>query len=409
VPEELPAEPPRVTFSEVLAVREFRRLWLAGAQSLLGDQLARVALALLVFDRTSSAADTALVYALTYLPAILGGVLLSGLADRFPRRTVMIVSDLLRVPLLGLMAIPRLPIWLLGVALILVVVLGVPFSAAQGALLPQILGDRGYVAGAGLRMVTDQGAQVLGFAFGGAIVAALGAHWALGLDAVSFAASALIVRFSVIDRERPDGAAGRSAGAFRSTADAVRLISSNRQLWTLMGLGWLAGFYVIPEGLAAPYGYGVGSGPTGVGLLMASLPAGQALGSWVLVRFVPERRRAGLVAPLAGASGLALTGCLASPGLGVSIALWAASGLAAAYQIQAATSFVSAIPDGQRGLALGLASSGLIAIQGVGILAGGFVGQQIGVSTTVGCAGAAGAILALLLGYVRRSINRQNI
>ena len=51
-----------------------------------GDQFAQVAIAILVYGRTHSAFLTALAYALTYLPPIAGGPLLSGLADLFPRR-----------------------------------------------------------------------------------------------------------------------------------------------------------------------------------------------------------------------------------------------------------------------------------------------------------------------------------
>ena len=68
----------RVSFLDALRVPEFRVLWLADAQSMAGDQLARVALSVLVFERTSSALLTALTYALTFLPALIGGALLSG-------------------------------------------------------------------------------------------------------------------------------------------------------------------------------------------------------------------------------------------------------------------------------------------------------------------------------------------
>src|SRR2546427_98864 len=129
----------RVRFTDVLRVREFRALWIADAQSGAGDQLARVALSLLVFERTSSSALTALTYALTFLPALVGGALLSGLADRYPRRTVMIVCDLLRAGLVGLMALPQLPLWALGGLLILAVLIGSPFLAAENALIPDIL------------------------------------------------------------------------------------------------------------------------------------------------------------------------------------------------------------------------------------------------------------------------------
>ena len=85
----------RSYYREVFAIGEFRALWSAQVLSYAGDQFAQVAIAILVYGRTHSPFLTALAYALTYLPPIAGGPLLSGLADLFPRRRVMIVSDLL--------------------------------------------------------------------------------------------------------------------------------------------------------------------------------------------------------------------------------------------------------------------------------------------------------------------------
>lgn len=67
----------RVGFREVLRVREFRYLFIADIQSQLGDQLARVALSVLVFSRTGSTLLTAAVFALTFLPAVLAGWVLA--------------------------------------------------------------------------------------------------------------------------------------------------------------------------------------------------------------------------------------------------------------------------------------------------------------------------------------------
>jgi MFS family permease len=62
--------------------REFRVLWLGGLISCVGDQFARVALSLIAFHQTGSAGLTAITYALTFLPSVLGGPLLGGLAAR---------------------------------------------------------------------------------------------------------------------------------------------------------------------------------------------------------------------------------------------------------------------------------------------------------------------------------------
>src|SRR5690349_15694853 len=160
-------------FRDVLRNGEFRALWGAELLSIFGDQLARVALALLVFQQTSSAVVTALTYALTFAPAVLGGALLSGLADRFPRRGVLVATDLLRAGLAAGMAVPHLPLPALWVLVGVLSMAAAPFKAAQLALLPRILAGDRYVIGLSVRQITGQTAQLAGFASGGLLLTAL--------------------------------------------------------------------------------------------------------------------------------------------------------------------------------------------------------------------------------------------
>jgi len=95
VPEPPPARP--ATFREVFRNREFCATRLAEFCSITGDQFARVALTVVVYQRTRSPLLTALTYAVSYLPRIGGSLLPSDLADRFPCRTVMIGADLIRM------------------------------------------------------------------------------------------------------------------------------------------------------------------------------------------------------------------------------------------------------------------------------------------------------------------------
>ncbi len=391
----------RITFGDVLRVAEFRSLWMADAQSMAGDQLARVALSILVFERTNSAALTALTYALTFLPAIVGGALLSGLADRLPRRSVMIGCDVIRAVLLAAMAMPHLSLWAICVLLVASVLAGRPFSSAEQALLPDILEGDAYVVGSALRMMTNQTAQLAGFAVGGVVISVIGPRAGLAVDAATFALSALIITLTV--RHRPAPAHnpeedGTRPSTWRQLSAATRLIATDSRLRTLLALGWLAAFLVVPEGLAAPYAHQLSAGATAIGLLMAAGPAGGALGAYLFVR-IPERRRVVLIGPLAAASGLALTGTILEPGLPASIALWGVSGLFAAYQVQAAASFVRAVPNRHRGQTVGLASSGLLAVQGLGVLLFGVAADQLGAADAIALAGAIALALAIPLGF----------
>lgn len=161
----------RSSYREVFAIREFRALWTAQVLSFAGDQFAQVAIAILVYRRTHSAFLTALAYALTYLPPIAGGPLLSGLADLFPRRGVMIVCDLLRVATVGLMAIPGMPFAALSMLLFCTVLTGAPFSSARAALLPDVLPGDKFVLGSAIGNISYQASQILGFVAGAAVVA----------------------------------------------------------------------------------------------------------------------------------------------------------------------------------------------------------------------------------------------
>jgi MFS family permease len=228
----------------VFRVPEFRVLWAAELVSIAGDQLARVALAVLVYGRTGSALWAAGAYALTFLPALLGGVMLSGLADRCRRREVMIAADVARAVLVAVMAIPDLPLWALCAVLVVVVLLGSPHTAAQGALFPEVLEGELYERGLAVRQITSQTAQLAGFATGGLLVAAVSPAVALLANAVSFALSALVVRFGVADRPVPPGPGPDGAvGGLRGIVAGLMEIATDRRRRALVLLAWLVGWY----------------------------------------------------------------------------------------------------------------------------------------------------------------------
>jgi predicted MFS family arabinose efflux permease len=388
--------PSRVTFVDVLRFPEFRVLWLADAQSMAGDQLARVALSVLVFERTASALLTAVTYALTFLPALIGGALLAGLADRMPRRRVLIAGDLMRAVLLAMMAIPGTSLWLVCALLVLVVLVGSPFSAAESALLPEILPGETYIVGTGLRTITNQLAQLGGFAFGGIAVATIGARASLAIDAFTFAVSALLITLGVRRRPAPARQSGDGEPSYLASVTAgAKLVAKTPKLRTLLGFSWLLGLYVVPEGVAPPYAHSLGAGAAGVGLLMAACPTGTAIGTYLFIRLVPSASRPAWMPPLAIIGGLPLVVCWLRPGIAVSIVLWAISGAATAYQVQVVTEYIRAIPDNRRAQAVGVAASGLLAAQGIGILLGGIVASRFGAASAVGLAGGVAAGLAV--------------
>jgi MFS family permease len=387
----------RATYREVFAIGEFRALWTASALSYIGDQLAQVALAVLVYHRTGSPLLTAVTYALTYLPPIVGGPVLSGLADLFPRRTIMVVCDVLRAGLLALMALEHLPFAALCVLVFVSVLLSAPFTAARAALMPDILTGDTYVAGSAINNITHQATQIVGFLAGGAIVAGVGTYEALGIDAVTFGVSALLLLAGVRGRPAPTGAEHESVSLWRNTRDGARLVFGDPALRSLVAFAWLCGFYVIPEGLAAPYANTFRGSPVIVGLLMSAMPVGMVVGAFVFSRFVAPSDRIRLMGWMSMLACAPLIGSGLRPPLWAVVVLWALSGVGSAYQLAANAAFVAAVPASGRGQAFGLAQSGILAGQGLGILIGGAAAQTLGPEAVVALAGVAGLFAASIL------------
>jgi hypothetical protein len=390
----------RARFSDVFAVTEFRALWLANLLSVAGDQLALVALTILVYDRTHSPLLTAATYAVSFLPWLIGGFTLAGLADRLPRRQVMVTCDLVRAGLVMAMAAPGVPLWLLVGLLFFVTLLDSPFRSARSAMIPDILPGDLYVLGTAAMQTTNRSARCLGFALGGVVVGLLGVRTALAADAVTFGASALLAWSGV--RPRPAAAEVRGTTARALAADGVRLVFGDGQLRTLMMLGWLVPFYAVPEALAVPYATQFHSGAVAAGLVFAAGPFGAMAGSVAFSRWVSPPTRLRWIGPLALCSCAALVVCALRPGLAVSLAIFAAAGAFSAYQLAANAAFVATVPSRNRGQAFGLANGGIQVGQGLWFIAAGVAAEVAKPTTVVAGSGALGAIAALTLALLWR-------
>jgi predicted MFS family arabinose efflux permease len=385
------------TFRDVFAVAEFRALWAAQLLSVIGDQLARVALTILVYDRTRSALLAAVTFVASIVPTFVGGVTLAWLADRYPRRRVMIASDLARCALVLVMAIPGVPLAGLVLLLFVVTLVGAPFTSARAAVYPDVLtGDR-YVLGTAVTLTTFQFAQVLGFAAGGVAAGFLGTRWSLVIDAATFAASALIVRVRV--RSRPAPAAGdhQETSRLAGVIAGARLVFARPALRTPMLFGWLAAFYNAPEGVVTALARNLHGGAAAVGVILAAAALGETAGAIVLSRFVAPPIRLRLMGPLAVGTCAVLVLFFWQPGLPGSLLILVASGLCASYQIAANAAFVGAAPHEQRSQAFGLAQGGMSLGQGIVLILAGAAADSHSAARVIAVCGAVGTVVALAI------------
>lgn len=391
----------RPTYGQIFGLAEFRALWVAQILSVGGDQLARVALTLLVYDRTRSALLAAVTFAASVVPSFVGGIWLSGLADRLPRREVMIVCDLLRAGLVTVMVLSGIPIFVLVCLLFLVTLIGAPFTAARAALYPDILPQERYVLGQAVTLTTIQLAQVLGFATGGIIVGFFGVHTSLLIDAVTFLASALITRLWVHARPAPQLRSDPRATSSAGLRSGLGLVFGDTRLRTPMLLGWLAAFYNAPEGIAAPLGISLGGGAVAVGLLLAAFALGASAGALVFSRVAGPSQRSRWMVPMAGTACAVLILFALRPPLAVAVVILVFGGLFDSYQVGASAAFVSAVPAEQRSQAFGIAQGGMSLGQGIAMVLAGVAAERYAPSLVVAACGVVGTVVAIAISISR--------
>src|SRR5215831_19574227 len=227
----------RAGYRDVLGVGEFRAIFVANVVSMLGSIVAAVALTVLVYQQTRSAALAASVLALSFLPYLLGGILLGAAADRLPARRVLVGCDLASALLVACMVVPGMPVPGLLALLFANGLIAPVYQGVRSAALPQILppGPR-YVLGRSLMRMVAQSAQIVGYGVGGLLLAILPPRCALAADALSFAASGVMLRFGTARRPAP---AGRSGSMARDSLTGLRSTFAHRPTRRVLLFSWL--------------------------------------------------------------------------------------------------------------------------------------------------------------------------
>ncbi|MBT2444948.1 MFS transporter [Streptomyces sp. ISL-36] len=379
-------------YRAVLGVREFRTVFLAHLLSLLGVVVSEIALTVLVYDLTRSPLLSSLTFALGFLPYLLGGTLLAGLADRYPARRVLVVCDLVCAGCVALMVVPATPVAGLLVLRCAVAAVAPVFNGTRMATLADILGEGElFVLGRSLLRIVSQSALLAGFGVGGVLLTVVPPRGAIAITAATFVASALLLRFGT--RRRPARAAGKREGLGGTWA-----VLRNRRVRALMLLFWVPPLFIVtPEALAAPYADRIGASPAALGLLMCAMPVGTIAGELYAGSALSAATRSRIVVPLVVTGLLPFLVYAVEPGVALAALALLLAGATGAYTLGLDAWFVAAVPEEQRGRAMTLMTAGMMTIQGVGMAAAGVAAEFVPVHLVVVGAGVLGTVCVLAL------------
>ncbi|MFE2585730.1 MFS transporter [Streptomyces sp. NPDC059378] len=401
------AAPAPTGYARVFAVREFRAVFAAHLLSMLGVVVAEIALSVLVYDLTGSPLLSALAFALGFLPYLIGGTLLAGVADRHPARRVLVVCDLVCAGCVALMVTPGAPIAVLLALRCVLAVVSPVFSGTRMATLADILGDGDlFVLGRSLLRIVAQSALLVGYGLGGLLLTVVSPRHALLVTVGTFLASAALLRLGT--RRRPARVRGTGALVGDSLRGA-RQVLADRRVRVLLLLSWVPPmFSVAPEALAAPYADGLGAGSTGLGLLMCALPVGTIAGELFAGARLRPATRERVALPLVCLTLLPYLGYALHPGLALSLLLLLVAGAGSAYTLGVDQWLVRDVPEELRGRAMTLLTAGLMTLQGLGMALAGAAAEVAGVRAAVAGAGALGAVCCTLLAVQARRTERRD-
>lgn len=280
--------------------RNFRQLWLGQVVSQLGDWFNTMAIFRLLQDLTQdSARAIGLMLVARFLPSFIVGPLSGVVADRFSRRHVMILSDLLRaVVVLGFLLVRRPEhVWLVYALTILQLVFSTFFEPAKTAVIPSIVSGRELLAANAISSVTWSVMLTLGAAFGGVVTGWFGTDAAFILDSLTYLASALLiagVRFPRHPlRAKTKLTLGKALG-ITDTIEGARYVWQRPRVFALMMVkpAWGVGGGILT--LLAVFGEKVfpvgGKAAIGIGVLYAARGIGTAIGPITMRRISGETR-----------------------------------------------------------------------------------------------------------------------
>lgn len=383
--------------------RAFTTLLLSETVSLIGDRLVALVLVTLVYQRTGSAAWVAALMMCKAVPAVALGTLAGVVADRWPRRRIMVTANLVQGLLV--LAIPSVDSvsGILAVYLVMSVV-NQFFLPARAATIPSLVGDDALPAANAKFAGAFVAALALGPVLGGVLTEHLGYAAAFYVDALTFLVPALAVASvdipHVVRHRMPTLRADSREGlALLRTDSGIRAaLIGTTAAYLVIGTMSVTGVVLAQQAFH--------TGPTGFGLMMSSLGMGMLVGAVTIGRAGAAWRNRPLIPIGLAAAGAATLGLAFVQLLPLALPLSLAMGVGLiATQVRATTTLQSAPPE-LRGRALGLnqVATGVAQIAATVLSAWGTTSR--GATVVIAGVGGLAIIVALALRTAAQAPNR---
>jgi len=266
---------------------KYRSLWLAQVISLSGDWFNTIASVIIVNRYSTSGLAVGGLFIARALPPFLLGPVAGVVADRFDRRKVLILSDVLRAGIVLCFLLIDRPerLWLLYVLTVLQFSVSTFFEPARAALVPALVENDELIKANTLASITWSAMLTLGGALGGLTASLFGVRVSLIVDALSFLVSAVLV-LSITGQFRSNAVHALESG-WKNFVDGLRYVRKNLDvgLVTLVkALGQVGSFDIISAIYASRVFREGQEGATTLGLMFTAFGVGAVIGPLIANR-----------------------------------------------------------------------------------------------------------------------------
>lgn len=392
---------------ELLRDGTYIRYWLAVVVSFLGDAIVKITLIYVAATLTDAPTLLiSLVIIAQLLPSGVFGAFVGPLADRVPKRVLLIGADLARVGIV-LAMIPALhSAWLLLTLIFLEGVGKAFFETARISAIPVIVGSHSIPSAIALFQTTSHTLNLVGPAVGGVLIVATSVPTVLVIDAATFVVSAALLASMKVLRDVPSSSAPRESywAALRTGVRGVLAVPSLRFLSVfLVPVMLVLGLFTTNFNSQLLTVFDLDA--TEYGIAHALFGAGSIAAALIGPRLVRNLSAHALLVGSVALFGVALvalapTGWLLAQAGIVVVAGWVLlAGLGSAlFQVPVASTLLRDLPEDMRGRGIGLMNALMVNFSIAGVVLGSVTGELLGVGGSIIAAGV--VLLVAAVGFV---------
>jgi len=403
--------PARGLRQSVAALRHpnFAKFWTGALISNIGTWMQNVTVPYVIYDRTHSAALVGVAGFCQFIPAMVLGPIGGSLADRHPRRTILVITQ-------SIMAVLAFALWgtyvaglastpvLIGLVLLGGVVAGINIPSWQ-SFVTELVPRESLLNAVTLNSAQFNAARAVGPAIAGAVLA-FGPSWAFLANGVSYVA--VLVALALVRLPARPPARERTGGFVSEFRESLQYTRRHRGMLlavSLVGAVAFLGnplFQLVPVFSKAVFHVG----PSGYGVLTGALGTGGVLGAILLGSLGDVRRRGRLVSIALVGYAFAVMAFGAAPTFGFALVAMVATGMGFLTVVASLnTSVQLLVPEALRGRVMALYIMTFTGSYPLGSLIQGALADVIGPRTTVIGAGSILLCIALFVA-TRRSLLR---